>query len=709
MTMPRIPALLAALLALVLGCLAAGPAAAQVPATLVADSVVLTADGRLVAEGNVEVFYDGTRLSASRVSYDRAADRLIIDGPILVAAADGTVFSATQATLDPRLESGILLGARLVLDRQLQLAAGRIDRQEGRFTTLTQAAVTSCRVCPNRPPLWEIRAGQVIHDEAAQLLYFENAQFRIRGVPVFWLPRLRMPDPSQDRATGFLTPRIRSTDQLGTGILLPYFIRLGQSRDLTLTPYLSTRTRTLNLRYRQAFDRGVVQFEGAVSEDSLEPEGLRGYATLTGAFQLPRDFRLTFDLEAVTDRAYLLDYGLSGTDVLQSEIALLRVRDREYFRGALTVFESLREGDNSDALPGVVGDLRRERRRFLEGGGILTIASSADLLYRVEDDDGTGRDMIRSGHSLDWRRNWISRGGLVTAAEARVGIDNFRIRQDPSFDRSVLRGNAGGAVTLRWPLIGTDRGGAVHVLEPVAQVAWSDSFGAPVPNEDSTLSEFDEGNLLALSRFAGEDRLETGLRGAAGLSWSRSGPRGWRSTLTFGRVFRAAPEPDFSETSGLRGTRSDWLIAGNIRFGQNLAFAVRSLMQDDTTFTRTEARLDWTGARVNLAAVYVFLPADADEDRAEPVSEWTFDADWDISAAWSVSAEARYDLVADAPARAALGANWRNECVEVGLSVSRRYTSSANVEPVTDYGLSVELLGFAADAAGPGPARRCSG
>ncbi len=686
-----------------------GAAAAQgLAATLVADRIFVSAAGELVAEGNVEVFHDGTRLSAARVVYDRRGDRLTIDGPILVVAADGTIFEARQAALDPRLETGLLLGARLVLDRQLQLAAGRIDRVEGRYSQLSGVAATSCRVCDGRAPLWEIRARRVTHDEEARLLYFEGAQFRVGGVPVFYLPRLRLPDPTLERATGFLIPSIRSTDRLGIGVRLPYFLRLGNARDLTLTPYLSAETRTLGLRYRQAFDTGAVQIGGAITRDTLLPDETRGYATATGAFALPGGLRLGFDLEGVSDRAYLLDYGLTDTDFLASEIAVFRVRDNDYLRGALTVFESLRAADDNDLLPSVVGKLVYERRlQPRPFGGTLTFDTGFDALYRAEDGDGIGRDMARAGAAFGWHGIWIGPGGLVAEADARAGIDVFAVEQDSGFDSATTRSLLGAATVLRWPLIARGAGGATHLVEPALQIAWSGVQGSPVPNEDSVVADFDEGNLLSLSRFAGEDAVETGLRGAAGLTWTRIGPRGWRSTLGFGRVLRQDAESRFSDGTGLAGRRSDWLVAGQIDFGQGLALGVRTLVDDAADFRRTEARLDWTTDRLGLAAAYVFLPSDAGEGRAEAVSEWTFDAAYRISTAWAVSGAARYDLVADSPASARLGVEWRNECVEVGLSVSRRFTSSANVTPSTDLGLSVELLGFSAGGARAAPARPC--
>ena len=63
----------------------------------------------------------------------------------------------------------------------------------------------------------------MIHDAEARQLFFSNAQIRISGVPVFYLPRLRLPDPTLERARGFLIPRFRTSSDLGTGIKLPYF------------------------------------------------------------------------------------------------------------------------------------------------------------------------------------------------------------------------------------------------------------------------------------------------------------------------------------------------------------------------------------------------------------------------------------------------------------------------------------------------------
>ena len=92
-----------------------------------------------------------------------------------------------------------------MLDRQLQLAAVAGAPRGGRYTQLDRVAVTSCQVCgDNRTPLWQIRADRVVHDEQARQIYFDNAQLRVLDCRCFWLPRLRLPDPTLARARGFL-------------------------------------------------------------------------------------------------------------------------------------------------------------------------------------------------------------------------------------------------------------------------------------------------------------------------------------------------------------------------------------------------------------------------------------------------------------------------------------------------------------------------
>ncbi|WP_375281982.1 LPS-assembly protein LptD [Pseudooctadecabacter sp.] len=687
-------------------------AQAQSAASLVADSITIPAGGQtLVASGNVEVFFDGTRLSARRITFDQTADRLIIDGPIFISGPDGTIFTADQASLDPRLENGILQGARIVLDQQLQLAANQIDRVEGRYSQLYQVAATSCHICANGgTPLWEIRARRVIHDEEERQLYFDDAIFRVRGVPIFYIPRMRLPDPTLTRATGLLNPRFVPTDNLGTGIKLPYFIRLGDSRDLTLTPYLSTSTATLEAAYRQAFLRGDIAIEGAVTRDDVTDDG-RAYFFADGIFDLGRDMILRFDVEYTSDDDYLLEYNYSDKDRLDSEVSVERIRDRDMFRGALTYFSSLRDTERSETLPPVLADAQWERRLTPRWGGTLTFTSDLQAHYRETTQNATatdtnGRDVARLGVGTAYRLDTVTDYGLVAEGSLGFNVDYYNVADDTVVGDS-LRTTGFVQSTLRYPMIrrGT---AATHILEPSLHLAWSAVAGDPVRNEDSTATEFDQANLLALSRFSGDDAVETGLRGALGLTWTRLGAGGWDSTLTAGRVFREDENANFSLTSGLGGTASDWLIEGQISTPAGLSMNSRLILDDTFDVTKSETRAGWSGGKLDLAASYIFLPADAFESRDAKVSEWTIDADYRFNTTWSAGINARYDVISNSPSRTGLDIGWQNECVIVDFSVSRRFTTSTTLSPSTDFGLSIELAGFSAGRSTNIPSRRCT-
>lgn len=702
--------LLAALLAL-LPLLPQG-AAAQGTATLVADSVSVPAGGdSLIAQGNVQVFYDGTTLTAQRITFDRTTDQLRIDGPILVTDGDGTVFTADQATLDPQLENGILRSARLVLDQQLQMAANQIDRVDGRYTQLYSVAATSCHICAEgETPLWEIRARRVIHDEAERQLYFDDATFRVYGLPIAYIPRMRLPDPTLRRATGLLIPSLRTTGDLGTGIKLPYFIRLGDHRDLTLTPYLSSSTTTLEADYRQVFRRGDLTFKGAVSRDDLSDD-LRGYAFADGIFDLGRDIILRFDVEYATDDIYLLEYGYSDKDRLDSEVSLERVRDRDLTRAALTYYSSQRASEVSETLPPVLSDVSWERRLTPDRGGTLTLTSDIE----AHDREATAinplsgdvvEDAARVGFGAAWRTDRVLTSGVVIEASTGFDVDYYNV-SDTATAADTWRATTFAQTTLRYPLI--RRGAsATHVIEPMVQLAWSDVAGDPVTNEDSLATEFDQANLLALSRFSGEDAVEEGLRGAAGVTWTRVGTQGWDSTLTVGRVIRAEPEPNFSATSGLGTPRSDWLVAGQVRVPSGLGIDSRLIFGDDFSVTKSETRAEWSGARVDLSASYIFLPADAAESRPSSVAEVFIDSAVRLNPAWTVGFETRFDVTENEPTEAGLELGWQNECVNVDFSVSRRFTSSTTLSPSTDFGLSIGLGGFSAGRTFDPPVHRCS-
>jgi LPS-assembly protein len=172
-----------------------------------------------------------------------------------------------------------------------------------------------------------------------------------------------------------------------------------------------------------------------------------------------------------------------------------------------------------------------------------------------------------------------------------------------------------------------------------------------------------------------------------------------------GRVLRADDIGQFSTGSGLAGKTTDWMAVWQLdtaKFG----LTNRLLFDDDFAFAKAELQAAYTGDRYGMAVGFVHTMADPKENRETPASELTVASSYQFSPGWAGRVASRYDFEADRAAKAGVGLTFRNECLLVDLSLSRRFTSSTSVKPTTDFGLSVELLGFGG-ASDPGVARQC--
>jgi LPS-assembly protein len=197
------------------------------------------------------------------------------------------------------------------------------------------------------------------------------------------------------------------------------------------------------------------------------------------------------------------------------------------------------------------------------------------------------------------------------------------------------------------------------------------------------------------------------LVGAYGINWARFNPAGYDTSLAVGQVFRAQEDDNFTRTSGLRGTTSDYLVAGQIKSVSGLELTARSIFDSDLDFTNAEVRGEFENDRGSIAGTYLWLIDDPQEDRNRSVSEVSLDGSYRIAGNWTASADLRYDLFENRARNASLGLRYNNECVSVDLSVKRRYTSSSNLDPSTRFGFSVGLLGFSGPKGTDSYARTC--
>jgi LPS-assembly protein len=261
---------------------------------------------------------------------------------------------------------------------------------------------------------------------------------------------------------------------------------------------------------------------------------------------------------------------------------------------------------------------------------------------------------------------------------------------------------------LRWPWVKASANGATHVIEPVVQLIWAGRGNGGIPNEDSALVEFDEGNLFSLNRFPGSDAVELGRRANVGITWTRHDPTGWTMGVTLGRVYRDRDYDQFGVATGLDGQRSDWLAGMNFTLANGYAIAGRATFDSDFELSKAEARVSLNRDRLALATSMLWVVADpVYENRPAPTREIAFDARWKASDQLTTRLVGGYDFEAGRGTLAGLGLEYRTDCLAMDVSLSRRYTSSTSVTPTTSFGLSFDLIGISGSGTA-GPSRRCN-
>src|SRR5690606_36536325 len=125
---------------------------------------------------------------------------------------------------------------------------------------LDQALFTTCPVSDNS---WALHASEINIEADEGWGEARHAVFKIKDIPVLYLPYLTFP-VNEQRRSGLLLPKFGSSQKSGLDVELPYYFNLAENYDLTLTPrYMSKRGSQLksDFRYLTEQHQGNVQFE----------------------------------------------------------------------------------------------------------------------------------------------------------------------------------------------------------------------------------------------------------------------------------------------------------------------------------------------------------------------------------------------------------------------------------------------------------------
>jgi LPS-assembly protein len=491
----------------------------------------------VAAVGNVQIYYGGATIEADQVIYDQKTKRLRAQGNVRLTEPDGKITYGQVIDLSDDYRDGFVDSLRLETPDDTRFAAARADRTKGNYTVLENGVYTACEPCkddPKKPPLWQVQAARIIHDEGEKMLYFEDARIEFFGVPLAYVPFMSAPDPTVKRKSGFLFPTLSDTSQYGFGIQPTYFWALAPNYDLTLSSLITTkqgplvegqwRDRLLNGSYTIRAS-GIWQldpgyFANRDGPNSPTANTFRGEIDSEGQFAINNNWVWGWTGLLVTDSQFLNDYQIkqfgAKFDPLQSEVVssglsqlyLSGSGERSYFDVRSIYFYGFSEFDNQAQIPiiapvldysNVLGqqilggefsyklNLTSLTRQQAEFDAVSQTASANNACSTPTADTAIPANCLlraipgqysRFSAEADWRRTIVTDNGQMFTPFLRVSGDlaSVNVNNDPGVANYIAPGES--ELARGMPAAGLEyrypfieaEPWGTQTLEPIAQV-----------------------------------------------------------------------------------------------------------------------------------------------------------------------------------------------------------------------------------------------
>jgi LPS-assembly protein len=682
-----------------------------------ADQITIDSKTRVgIATGLVKIEYGPYTLTATRVVYDEIHNTFKANGSVVIREPKGNVVEADSATVWNHFKEGFAHHLRALLTNDVTITAQYSRKYANGVIVYQHAVYTACKHCVDaeHKPVWELDAKTATHNTNNQTIYYDDAVFRIAGVPIVYMPRFAYPDPTVKRRTGFLWANAKYDSHFGFGLITPFFWNLAPNYDLTFSPMLTSKNGLLgDVAWRHKLRSGSYNVRGygiyeldSGTNSSANP--WRGALRSNGRFRLSPSWDWGWNGTAVSDTGFLRDYDIDHRRIVTNQVYLTGLSGQDYLTTRAINYLSLYKNQveqlpPQDQLPNVLPYINAEHT-FDQPvfGGALRIDTNTYALERQKADTtyDLGTQQARSVTTLSWQRQMIAGLGTVLTPFANVrGVVTYAKNVPGSSETESVSAQVlpTAGVDMRLPLVSNfDRGSGV--LSPVMQLITapdapdSSSYG----NENAIGFNLDHTNMFLDDRASGSDRFEGGTRAKAGLSYNYFADKGWSARASVGESFQIAGNNGFTAGSGLDGPASDLVGALQLQPWDFITLRYEARAEEDLSrINAQEAAASLTFDRISGSLSYADIAAAPDYGRPDHEQQVWGDASFALNDSWTLFGGLRYDMLHDDFVQKSVGLSYECDCMNAKLTYAENLTSSVNspIDHVINLSVSFRTLG----------------
>ncbi len=355
---------------------------APLPVNIEADELVYDQAAMAYrATGDVRLRKGALTLVSDQVFYNDSTAEARASGNVHLTEPSGDLRSAQ---LEYNLDSGlgrITSGSVFMKEHSFHLVGAEIEKlgeqtyrvEDGTFTT-----------CDGDVPSWKFGASRV-DVTLGKYAAARNVLFYLHDIPVLYLPYVVFP-VKNERESGLLMPRFGYSDKRGAELSLAYYQVIARNQDATFfIDYLSDFGTGQGLEYRYVFgedNEGTLKgyyvnnvrdqyLRDQIKEDPSLAETLdesdRYAVEWNHLGTLPGAWRLSADVEYVSNRDYFEEFGVEAEDYnkdqTESVVFLSRAWQNSILAGELNYTQDLEVDDDTtlQRLPEIRFDALRQR------------------------------------------------------------------------------------------------------------------------------------------------------------------------------------------------------------------------------------------------------------------------------------------------------------------------------------------------------------
>ena len=220
-------------------------------------------------------------------------------------------------------------------------------------TIVEKGTFTFCKKREKCPP-WEMSADKITHDKKKKVISYKNASLKLYDKKVFYFPKFFHPDPTVERQTGFLIPKIQDNSTTGMSLNLPYFMALAKNKDITLSPrFFADDKFLIQSEFRKKNKNSNYIFD--LSQYSSKNENSNGHFF----YNYQKDYidkksnnvEFNIRLEQVSDETYLKTFKIESpiiknNSILKNSISLDYNNQNRSINTSFDIYEDLAKLDN---------------------------------------------------------------------------------------------------------------------------------------------------------------------------------------------------------------------------------------------------------------------------------------------------------------------------------------------------------------------------